>query len=305
MFHIPIGTRGSPLALAQAEETRRRLCAATGQEPGAFPLHVIRTSGDAITDQALSLAGGKGLFTKEIDTALLEGRIALAVHSAKDLPTTLPEGLIIAGCWPREDVCDALILSKGNNLEDLPEGARIGSTSLRRTALLKRLRPDLSFGLLRGNVGTRLQAIQAGTFDATILALAGLRRLGLEHHASVVLDAKTFPPAPGQGAIALVAREQDVHTLALIHSLADMDTFHAVQTERAFLRALDGSCRTPIAAYAKVSAGNLTFHGLVLRPDGSQARACFCQGSVSEASALGHEAGEGLRKDLPADFFAE
>ena len=203
---LKIGTRGSPLALAQAREVRALLARAHGCDLERFEIVVIRTSGDMIQDRALAEAGGKGLFTKEIDAAMLTGEIDVAVHSAKDLPTVLPEGIVVAGYLPREDVRDALISARADTIAGLPRGGTLGTASLRRQAQVKRLRPDLEVGLLRGNVETRLGKAERGEIDATLLAYAGLKRLGLAHRATALLDIETFLPAVGQGAIGLTAR---------------------------------------------------------------------------------------------------
>src|SRR5271165_3275251 len=222
---LVLGTRGSPLALAQAEETRRRLAEAHGWAAERIALRTIRTSGDAIQDRPLAEAGGKGLFTKEIDLALLAGEIDAAIHSAKDLPTLLPEGVAIAGFLPREDVRDALISSFADTIERLPRGASLGAASLRRQAQALRLRPDLRPELLRGNVETRLRRAETGAIGATLLAMAGLKRLGLVHRARAPLDIETFLPAPGQGAIALTARAGDTRALEALAAIADADTY--------------------------------------------------------------------------------
>src|SRR5271156_388050 len=259
-----LGTRGSPLALAQANEARRLLAEAHGWEIERIALQVIRTSGDRIQDRPLAEAGGKGLFTKEIDAALLAGQIDAAVHSAKDLPTLLPAGVAIAGYLEREDVRDALISALADSIPGLPRGARLGAAQARR------LRPDLRIELLRGNVETRLRKAETGAIDATLLALAGLKRLGLAHRARAVLDLETFPPAVGQGAIALTARGGDARTAAAVARINHADTMTAVTAERAFLAELEGSCRTPIAGYARFEGGFLILTGEVLREDGSE-----------------------------------
>ena len=238
-----------------------------------------------------SPTGGKGLFTKEIDAAQLAGRVAIAVHSAKDLPTALPPGLVIAGFLPREDVRDAFIGGIAARFEDLPPGAVVGSASLRRQALLRRLRPDIEVSLLRGNVGTRLARVAQGDFAGTLLALAGLKRLGLEARATQVLDIDAFLPAVGQGAIALVTREDDDATRAAVAAIACPTTGAAVTLERAFLAVLDGSCRTPIAGHARLVNGALHFRGLVLSPDGRQAVEVERRGATSDAARLGEDAG--------------
>ena len=299
---LAIGTRGSPLALAQAHQTQELLAEALGLDLAQVPLRIIRTTGDAIQDRPLSEAGGKGLFTKELDIALLSGAIDLAVHSAKDLPTWLPEGVAIAGYLPREDVRDAFISHRAARLQDLPHGALVGSASLRRQAQVRRLRPDLRVGLMRGNVETRLAKLERGEADATLLAVAGLRRLGLEHRAPAVLDTDSFLPAVGQGAIALAIRAGDSRVEAAVAPILDAATGHALAAERAFLAVLDGSCRTPIAGHARLFGGVLEVRGLVLRPDGSDSLEAARRGAVADAATLGREAGLDLRARLPADF---
>ena len=300
---LVIGTRGSPLALAQARETARRLSLALGWDEAQLPLRVIRTTGDAIQDRPLSEAGGKGLFTKELDIALVKGAIDLAVHSAKDLPTLLPEGLMIAGYLPREDARDALISRLASTIADLPRGATFGSASLRREALMRRLRPDLEVVLLRGNVGTRLDRVERGEIGVTLLAMAGLKRLGLAHRAAAALDPEVFLPAVGQGAIAVTARVRDSRTLDAVARITDSSTGTALLAERAFLTALDGSCRTPIAGHAIAADGAVRFRGLVLRPDGSDALATGGHGLAGDAEAIGREAGQVLLSQMPAGFF--
>lgn len=268
---LKIGTRGSLLALAQAHETRDRLMAAHGLPQQAFEVVVISTSGDRIQDRPLSEAGGKGLFTKEIEEALLDGRIDIAVHSSKDMPTTLPDGLELSAFLPREDAREAFISRKAARIADLPTGAKVGSSSLRRQALIRRMRPDLDVVLFRGNVQTRLRKLDEGVADGTILALAGLKRLDLEHIATDVMSLEAFPPAPGQGAICIESRIGDAETGVMLAAIHDVPTGQALACERAFLAALDGSCRTPIAGYATVAAGQLSFSGMILTPDG---RAC-------------------------------
>jgi hydroxymethylbilane synthase len=263
---------------------------------------VIKTTGDAIQDRPLSEAGGKGLFTKELDLALVEGAIDLAVHSAKDLPTVLPSELAIAGYLPREDVRDAFISRLAGRLADLPPAATFGSASLRRQAMAKRLRPDLKVMLLRGNVGTRLAKVERGEVGATLLAVAGLKRLGLAGHITAALEPDEFLPAVGQGAIAIVTRANDQATREKVARICDGITGAQLAAERAFLAVLDGSCRTPIAGYAAVADGRLSFRGLVLRPDGSESMGVSRAGAVIDAAQIGREAGEELRARLPAGF---
>jgi hydroxymethylbilane synthase len=304
---LVIGTRGSPLALAQAHETQDRLGRALGWAVEQLPLTIIKTTGDAIQDRPLSEAGGKGLFTKELDTALMEGAIDLAVHSAKDLPTALPDGVTILGYLPREDVRDAFI-SRFASLHALPDGAVVGSASLRRQAQVRRLRPDLQVTLLRGNVGTRLKKLESGEVDATLLAMAGLRRLGLVGHVTTILDTDDFLPAVGQGAIAIAVRAGDERVAAALQPILDRDTGLALAAERAFLTVLDGSCRTPIAGHARLIGSKLgselRMRGLVLRPDGTESLEVTMQGGVAEAAALGREAGLDLRARMPPGFLS-
>jgi hydroxymethylbilane synthase len=244
---LRIGTRGSPLALAQAHMTRAALAAAQGVAEDAIEIVTIRTSGDRIQDRPLAEAGGKGLFTKEIEEALLAGIVDLAVHSAKDMPTVLPGGLMLAACLPREDVRDAFISRGAPSLRELPQAAVVGTASLRRQAMVKRLRPDVSVVPLRGNVETRIRKLEAGEVDATLLALAGLKRLGLADKATALLDVQEFLPAVGQGAITIEARSDDARIRELLARIDHADTSTALACERAFLAVLDGSCRTPIA----------------------------------------------------------
>ena len=295
---IHIGTRASPLALAQTEIVRGLLLAAHGDL--AFEVVTIRTSGERLLDRPLADAGGKGLFTKELDEALLAGRIDLAVHSAKDVPTVLAPGIRLAAFPPREDVRDVLVSTKADSLESLPAGAVVGTSAIRRQALVKRLRPDLSVKLLRGNVGTRLQKVAAREFDAAILALAGLKRLGLESHARTPLDPAVFPPSVGQGAIAIAIREGDERMQRFVAAIDHAPTSIALAAERAFLAALDGSCRAPIGGYTTISGARIALYGLVIAPDGTGAVKTTREGPVGDAAALGRDAGEELRARAPA-----
>ncbi|WP_395759958.1 hydroxymethylbilane synthase [Candidatus Raskinella chloraquaticus] len=297
---IRIGTRGSPLALAQARETRQRLMAAHGLDDDKIDIVVITTSGDRIQDRALAEAGGKGLFTKEIEDALLDGTIDLAVHSAKDMPTALPPGLVLSAYLPREDVRDALICAPEHDLTTLSPGARIGTASLRRQALIRRQRPDIVPVLLRGNVETRLRKLAAGMCEATLLALAGLRRLGYAGAATHILDVDHFPPAVGQGAIAIETRESDTRMRDLLAAIDDRPTHQALLAERAFLAVLEGSCRAPIAGHARIADGRLLFHGLVLSADGGKWAEWRDSGPVDNAAALGAAAGHDIRARAPA-----
>lgn len=300
---LRIGSRGSPLALVQAREVQRRLVAACGFAAEQIEIKVIRTTGDAIQDRPLTDAGGKGLFTKEIEEALLAGAIDLAVHSSKDMPTVLPAGLSLSAFLPREDARDAFVSRKAKTLRTLPHGATLGTASLRRQALAKRLRPDLRVAPLRGNVDTRLRKIDAGEADATLLAVAGLKRLGLLSAATAVLEIDAFLPAVGQGAIGLETRDNDDATRALVAKVNDADTAIALAAERAYLAELDGSCRTPIAGHARVTGGIVRFRGIIAKPDGSEAHEVSREGSASEAAALGADAGRELKKRAGPDFF--
>jgi len=301
---LRIGTRGSPLALAQAHMTRAALAAAQGVAEDAIEIVTIRTSGDRIQDRPLAEAGGKGLFTKEIEEALLAGTVDVAVHSAKDMPTVLPGGLMLAACLPREDVRDAFISRGAPSLRELPQGAAVGTASLRRQAMVKRLRPDVSVVPLRGNVETRIRKLEAGEVDATLLALAGLKRLGLADKATALLDVEEFLPAVGQGAITIEARSDDARIRELLARIDHADTSTALACERAFLAVLDGSCRTPIAGHAVLEGDAITFRGMILRPDGSEAHETSRSGKRKDAVTLGADAGAELKRRAPADFFA-
>jgi hydroxymethylbilane synthase len=301
---LRIGTRGSPLALVQAREVQSRLAAALGVAPDAIEICVIKTTGDAIQNRPLVDIGGKGLFTKEIEQALLDGTIDLAVHSAKDIPAVLPDGLMLACCLPREDARDAFISRRAASFAALAPGAVVGTASPRRQALVKRLRRDLAVVPLRGNVETRLKKLDAGEVDATLLAMAGLNRLGLAAAATAPLDLDDFVPAVGQGVIALETRADDDRTRERLALIGDPDAATALAAERAFLVVLEGSCRTPIAGHARLAAGALHFRGLIAKPDGSESHDAERRGGVGDAEALGRDAGRELRGRAGADFFA-
>jgi hydroxymethylbilane synthase len=301
---LKIGTRGSALALAQARETRARLMAAHGLSEDSFEIVVMSTSGDRIQDRPLSEVGGKGLFTKEIEDALLSGEIDLAVHSSKDMPTRLPEGLVLSAFLPREDSRDAFVGRNAAKLLDLPIGATVGSSSLRRQAQIKKLRPDLKVVMFRGNVPTRLKKVEDGVVDGTLLALAGLKRLLLEQAVTEVLAPADFLPAPGQGAICIETRVNDTATQDLVRAINDRDTNVALRCERAFLRTLDGDCRTPLAGHAHLVDGVLHFNGLVLTPDGAVSHAIADLGAPDDAEMIGERAGSAIRKAAGPDFFA-
>jgi hydroxymethylbilane synthase len=302
---LRIGSRGSPLALVQAREVLRRLSAACGLAAEQIEIKVIRTTGDAIQDRPLAEAGGKGLFTKEIEEALLAGAVDLAVHSSKDMPTVLPPGLVLSAFLPREDARDAFISRTAKTLRDLPEGAVVGTASLRRQALVKRMRPDLAIVPLRGNVETRLRKLEAGDMHATILAVAGLKRLGLLSAATAILEIDEFLPAVGQGAIGIETRAGDAATRALVDKVNDSDTATALAAERAFLAELDGSCRTPIGGHARVHNDAVRFRGVIVRPDGSEAFEVLSEGRRGDAAVLGADAGRELKRRAGADFFVQ
>jgi hydroxymethylbilane synthase len=298
-----IGTRGSPLALAQAAETRARLMAAHDLPEEMFEIVVLSTTGDRITDRALSEIGGKGMFTLELEEKLSSGDLDFAVHSSKDMPTKLPEDLYISAYLPREDIRDAVIGRTAPSLRALPEGATVGTASLRRQALVRRLRPDIQVAIFRGSVGTRLRKLNEGHVDATLLAYAGLKRLAREEVATELLDPVDFPPAPAQGAICLESRIGDTAIDDLLKAVNDCPTYDAVSCERAFLAALDGSCRTPIGGYAICDGDHLKFSGLILTPDGSIEHAVEISGRRADAEALGRQAGETVRAAAGPGFF--
>ena len=299
-----IGTRGSPLALWQANHVRALLIAAHGLGEDAVALEPITTSGDRIRDKPLRDFGGKGLFTKEIDEALLGNRVDIAVHSMKDLPTELPPGITIAAVLPRGDVRDAFISASGESLAALPPGAVVGSSSLRRQAQVKRLRPDLQAIDLRGNVETRLKKLEPGMVDATLLALAGLERLGLTGHVTSVLPTDEMLPAVAQGAIGISCRSDDAKTRNLLQALNDDRTATAVACERAFLGELDGSCRTPIAGLAEIADGALRFRGLVLNPEGTAWHEIEQRGAPEDAVSIGASSGRELLALAGPNFLA-
>ncbi|MGH6763398.1 MAG: hydroxymethylbilane synthase [Phyllobacterium sp.] len=300
---LKIGTRGSALALVQAHLTRDKLIEALGLVSEQVEIVIMSTMGDRVQDRALSEIGGKGLFTQEIEDALLSGAIDIAVHSSKDMPTVLPEGLYLSAFLEREDPHDAFIGREARRFMDLPQGATVGSSSLRRQALIKRARPDLEVVLYRGNVETRLRKLEEGQVDATFLAAAGLRRLGLSHVITELLDIDQFPPAPGQGAICIESRVGDERTDALLAPINHRDTAVALACERAFLGSLDGSCRTPIAGLATVNGDRIAFSGLILTPDGVKAHEVRGDGPISEAAAIGRDAAERVRAAAGPEFF--
>ncbi|MGD9537666.1 MAG: hydroxymethylbilane synthase [Alphaproteobacteria bacterium] len=303
---LRIGTRGSPLALAQAGELRARLAAAHAalEAPGAVEIVPIRTSGDAFVERPLAELGGKGLFVKEIEDALLAGRIDLAVHSMKDVPTVLPHGLAIIGVLPREDPRDVLIALHADSIAALPRGARVGTASLRRQAQLLLARPDLEIVTLRGNVGTRVEKVKAGVADATLLALAGLKRLGATQHVAAVLEPEEMLPAVAQGAIGVEARRGDERAASYVAPLNHAESLTRVTAERALLLALEGDCRTPIAALAELQTdGRLRLRALIATPDGRAAHRADETALASNAERLGREVGAALKARAGPGFF--
>jgi hydroxymethylbilane synthase len=300
---LRIGTRGSPLALVQARALRARLAEVLKRDEGSIEIKIIRTTGDMIQDRPLADEGGKGLFTKEIEQALLDGAIELAVHSAKDMPTFLPKGLMLAACLEREDARDVFISRKARTFAKLPKGAKVGTTAPRRQAILKRARPDLEMIALRGNVETRLRKLDDGVADATILALAGLKRLGLADRATTIMSIEEFLPAVGQGAIGIEMREADTRIGELVARIDHVDTSMALAAERAFLAELEGTCHTPIAGHATISAGILQFRGLIVRPDGGAAHETAVAGPCKDAITIGTDAGRALKQHAGPGFF--
>ncbi len=301
---LKIGTRGSPLALAQAHETRDRLAAAFSLAPEAFEIVVIKVTGDQILDRALKEIGGKGLFTREIEEALLAGSIDIAVHSMKDMPTLQPEGLILDCHLPREDVRDAFVSPSVARLMDLPQGAVVGSSSLRRRAQLAHRRPDLQLVEFRGNVQTRMKKLADGVAVATFLAMAGLNRLGLADVARSAIDPEEMLPAVAQGAIGIERRAADTRVQAMLAAIHDRDTGLRLAAERAFLLRLDGSCQTPIAGLALLDGGSLWLRGEVLRPDGTQVITGERRGLAADGAAMGTDLAAELLTRAGPGFFA-
>ena len=300
---LKIGTRGSPLALAQAHETRARLSQAFNLEESCFEIIVIKTTGDRVLDRPLKEIGGKGLFTREIEEDLLSGRIDIAVHSMKDMPTEQPTGLILDTYLPREDVRDAFVSLTKNSMDALEAGQKLGSSSLRRKAQLMLARPDLEVVEFRGNVQTRLRKLEDGVADATFLAAAGLNRLGLSHIAKSFLDPDVMLPAVAQGAIGIERRSDDTRVAEILSAIHDTLTGHRLAAERAFLRGLDGSCETPIAGLAELNGSSLRLRGEVLRPDGSEAINDDQSCPIEDAEKLGTEMAIKIINNTPNNFF--
>jgi hydroxymethylbilane synthase len=300
---LRIGSRGSMLALVQARLVRRRLAEAHGVPESEIEIRTITTSGDTLKDAPLSEVGGKGLFSKEIEAALETGEIDLGVHSSKDMATRLPNGLVLAAFLEREDIRDAFVSLTATTVEELPQGAKLGSSSLRRASQMLRARPDLTIVPFRANVDTRLRKLADGVADATLLAVAGLNRLGRQGEITSYLDPELFPPAPAQGAIGLEIRADDRRTADLIKPLDHTPTAISVHAERALLAALDGSCRTAIGAFSRLKGNTLYLKGEILSPDGQLAVVGEHSGPVAAPETVGHELGQILRDKAGSDFF--
>ena len=300
---LRIGTRGSPLALAQAYETRKRLTNALNISEDSFEIVVISTSGDRILDRPLKEVGGKGLFTKEIEQDMLDGKIDIAVHSMKDMPVEQPDGLTL-GCYlPREDVRDAFVSSRYKNVNELPSGSKVGTSSLRRKAQLKFSRPDLEVVEFRGNVQTRLKKLKDGVATCTFLAMAGLNRLGLGKVAQSTLNPNQMLPAIAQGAIGIEWREEDEQISDMLKKIHHKETGQRLNTERAFLAELDGSCQTPIAGLAIIEGSSLKFTGQVLRTDGSESISETAFGDIEDGPRLGREMAQKILSQAGPEFF--
>ena len=302
---LKLGSRGSPLAMTQSHQVAAQLARLTGEAES--PIESFVTSGDRIANRRLQDAGGKGLFTKELDEALLDHRIDAAIHSLKDLPTVMPGGIALAAIPSREDTRDAFISTKAPSLMALPEGAVVGTASLRRQAQALYLRPDLKIVTLRGSVQTRLRRMTEGVMDATFLALAGLTRMGLQQHVTALIDVEEMPPAPGQGALAITCRADDAKTRELLAKITVTEFEIAVAAERGFLHALDGSCRTPIGALARLNNGLLHFLGEILTPDGTERWRCEDMTALGgdacgDAAAFGRLLGAQIRAEAGEAF---
>lgn len=299
---LRIGTRGSMLALAQAQLTRRLLAESHQVAEDSIEIRVISTSGDRITDRPLSEVGGKGLFSKEIEAALVAGEVDLGVHSSKDLASHLPDGLVLAAFLEREDVRDAFVSLNYRSLDELPQGAKLGSSSIRRAAQMLRARPDLEVVPFRGNVDTRLSKLEAGVADATLLAAAGLNRLGKSGRITALLDPRQFLPAPAQGAIGIEIRADDSRTRDLVAVLDHAATATAIAAERGLLTTLDGSCRTPIGAFTEWNGASVSLVAEILSPDGREWYRDSETGPATEAAAIGARLGRKLLADAGPDF---
>lgn len=299
---LRIGTRGSMLALAQARLTQRLLAEAHGVALERIEIRVITTSGDKLTDRPLSEAGGKGLFSREIEAALAAGEVDLGVHSSKDLASSLPDGMVLAAFLEREDVRDAFVSLKYPGVTELPQGAKLGSSSIRRAAQMLRVRPDLQVVQFRGNVDTRLSKLEAGVADATLLAVAGLNRLGKQDKITAYLDPMDFLPAPAQGAIGIEIREADARTADLVGVLNHAPTATTIAAERALLATLDGSCRTPIGAFTELNGVSCRLTAEILSPDGREFYRGSVDGAAADAAKLGTQLGATLLEQAGPEF---
>ncbi|MAJ20611.1 MAG: hydroxymethylbilane synthase [Marinovum sp.] len=301
---LRIGTRGSPLALAQAYETRERLSIAFGLSLDSFEIVVIKTTGDKVLDRPLKEIGGKGLFTKEIEEALLQESIDIAVHSMKDMPVQQPNGLILDTFLPREDVRDAFVSRIHTSLADIPQGATVGTSSLRRKAQIMSKRPDLKIVEFRGNVQTRLKKLDDGVAECTFLAVAGLNRLKMEDIITAPISTDEMLPAVAQGAIGIERREKDIKVATMLEAIHNSATGLLLSAERAFLEALDGSCETPIAGLAEFKNENLRFRGEILKTDGSEVFSDEQVVSKEDATLVGIEMAQKLLSQAGNDFFS-
>ena len=301
---LRIGTRGSPLALAQAYETRERLSIAFGLSLDSFEIVVIKTTGDKVLNRPLKEIGGKGLFTKEIEEALLQESIDIAVHSMKDMPVQQPDGLILDTFLPREDVRDAFVSRTHKSLADIPQGATVGTSSLRRKAQLMSKRPDLKIVEFRGNVQTRLKKLDDGVAECTFLAVAGLNRLKMEDIITAPISTDEMLPAVAQGAIGIERREKDIKVATMLEAIHNSTTGLLLSAERAFLEALDGSCETPIAGLAEFKNENLRFRGEILKTDGSEVYSDEQVVSKEDATLVGIEMAHKLLSQAGNDFFS-
>lgn len=301
---LKIGTRGSPLALAQAHETRSRLMAAFDLPEAAFEIVVIKTTGDRVLDRPLKEIGGKGLFTREIEEDMLSGKIDIAVHSMKDMPVEQPAGLLLDTYLPREDVRDAFVTLDGGTLADLPEGAVVGSSSLRRRAQLAHRRPDLKLVEFRGNVQTRMKKLGDGVAEATFLAMAGLNRLGMDEVPRTAISPEDMLPAVAQGCIGIERRADDMRAAEMLAAIHDGPSGQRLACERAYLAALDGSCETPIAGLAELRDGTVHLRAEILRPDGSDVLIDAETAPIEDAAKMGTEVAERLRARAPKNFFS-
>ena len=300
---LKIGTRGSPLALAQAVETRTSLMNFWNMPAEALEIVVIQTSGDSIQDRPLRLVGGKGLFVREIEDRLLDGSIDIAVHSMKDMPTMQPDGLLLDTYLSREDVRDAFISNTAKTITDLPKGSRVGTSSLRRRAQLLHIRPDLEVVEFRGNVQTRLKKLANGIADCTFLAMAGLNRLDMSNIVKMAIEPSLMLPAVAQGAIGIERRASDKVSAKFLEPIHHLETGQRLTAERAFLKELDGSCETPIAGLAVLNGTELFLRGEVLRPDGTEKLAGERHGPITDATEMGQDLARDLHSQAGPEFF--